>query len=249
MSSFSFLRLMQQYFVDIPLNVGDDYVFTSSQAHHAKTVVRLDHETVRLVYQGKAYFAEAMMKDKQFIGHVFEEDKTSHEMNCEVTLAVALIRKEKFELVLQKATELGVSKIVPFESSRCVVHAKKEKADKQKARWQSILQEASEQCKRNKIPEITEIISFKKLKNHMSEGNFACYENAYGKSSFLSECAKDKKSITLVIGCEGGFSTSEVEEMEHIGFEAITLGSRILRAETASMYACSILSEMYEVRK
>ncbi len=240
---------MQQYFVDTPLEVGEDYVFTSSQAHHAKTVVRLDHETVRLVYQGKAYFAEVMMKDKQFIGHVYAQDENVHEMDCEVTLAIALIRKEKYELVLQKATELGVSRIVPFESSRCVVHAKKEKADKQKTRWQSILQEASEQCKRNRIPEITDIVSFKDLKDYLSEGNYACYENAYGKSSFLTECAKDKKSITIVIGCEGGFSPSEVEEMEKMGYEPITLGSRILRAETASMYACSILSEMYEVRK
>ena len=75
------------------------------------------------------------------------------------------------------------------------------------------------------------------------------YENSYGKANFLSECAKDKQSITVVIGCEGGFSNQEVEEMESMGFTSITLGSRILRAETAAMYACSILSEMYEDRK
>ena len=240
---------MQQYFVDTPIQVGDDYVFTSSQAHHAKTVVRLDHETVRLVYEGHAYFAEAMMKEKQFIAHVYEEDHGIHEMNCDVTLALALIRKEKFELVLQKATELGVKRIIPFESSRCVVHAKKEKADKQLLRWNTILQEASEQCKRNIIPEITNIVSFKDLKDYMSEGNYACYEKAYGEASFLSQCATNKKSITIVIGCEGGFSLSEVKEMEDIGFDSITLGSRILRAETAAMYACSVLSEIYEDKK
>lgn len=240
---------MQQYFVDTPLQVGEDYVFTSSQAHHAKTVVRLDHETVRLVYQGHAYFAEAMMKEKQFIAHVYEKDHGIHEMNCHITLALALIRKEKFELVLQKATELGVKKIVPFESSRCVVHAKKEKADKQLVRWNTILQEASEQCKRNIIPEITNIVSFRDLKDYMSEGNYACYEKAYGEACFLTQCAMNKKSITIVIGCEGGFSLSEVKEMEEMGFDSITLGSRILRAETAAMYACSVLSEMYEDKK
>ncbi len=240
---------MQQYFVDTPLQVGDDYVFTSAQAHHAKTVVRLDHETVRLVYEGHAYFAEAMMKDKQFIAHVYEEDAGIHEMQCDITLALALIRKEKFELVLQKATELGVKRIVPFESSRCVVHAKKEKADKQLVRWNMILQEASEQCKRNVIPEITNIIPFKDLKEYLSEGNYACYEKAYGQSAFLSQCADHKKSITIVIGCEGGFSLQEVQDMEKMGYDSITLGSRILRAETAAMYACSVLSEMYEVRK
>ncbi len=237
---------MQQYFTNTPLEVGQDYIFTPDQAHHAKTVVRLDHEKVRLVYQGKAYYAEAMQKGNAFVAHVYEQDPTIRESACNITLAIALIRREKFELVLQKATELGVDRIVPFESSRCVVHAKKEKADKQKQRWQSILQEASEQCKRNLIPEITDIVSFKDLTKYMSEGNYACYENAYGKANFLSECAKNKKSITVVIGCEGGFSINEVEEMHQMGFSSITLGSRILRAETAAMYACSILSEMYE---
>ena len=108
---------MQQYFVDTPLHVGEDYIFTKEQAHHAKTVVRLDHEKVRLVYQGQAYFAEAYTKDKEFIAHVYEKDDSIHESLCDVTLAVALIRREKFELVLQKATELGVKRIVPFESS------------------------------------------------------------------------------------------------------------------------------------
>lgn len=240
---------MQQYFTDTPLHVGEDYIFTKEQAHHAKTVVRLDHEKVRLVYQGKAFFAEAMQKENAFVAHVYEEDPSWNESSCHITLAIALIRREKFELVLQKATELGVNRIVPFESSRCVVHAKKEKADKQQQRWKMILQEASEQCKRNLIPEITDIVSFSDLKNYLSEGNYACYENAYGKSEFLTECAENKKSITVVIGCEGGFSEKEVQGMQADGYMPITLGSRILRAETAAIYACSVLSEMYEEKK
>ena len=158
---------MQQYFVDTPLRVGEDYIFTKEQAHHAKTVVRLDHEKVRLVYQGQAYFAEAYTKDKEFIAHVYEKDDNIHESLCDVTLAVALIRREKFELVLQKATELGVKRIVPFESSRCVVRSKKEKADKLKTRWNAIVQEASEQCKRNCIPEVTDIVPFKQLNQYL----------------------------------------------------------------------------------
>ena len=182
-------------------------------------------QKVRLLYQGQAYFAEAYTKDKEFIAHVYEKDDNIHESLCDVTLAVALIRREKFELVLQKATELGVKRIVPFESSRCVVRSKN-----------AIVQEASEQCKRNCIPEVTDIVLFKQLNQYLSQANYACYENSYGKASFLSECAKDKQSITVVIGCEGGFSNQEVEEMESMGFTSITLGSRILRAETAAMY-------------
>lgn len=118
---------MQQYFVDTPLHVGEDYIFTKEQAHHAKTVVRLDHEKVRLVYQGQAYFAEAYTKDKEFIAHVYEKDDSIHESLCDVTLAVALIRREKFELVLQKATELSVKRIVPFKAADVLCVLKKKR--------------------------------------------------------------------------------------------------------------------------
>lgn len=238
---------MQEYFVETPLKIGEDYIFTKEQAHHAKTVVRLDHEIVRLVYEGKAFFAEAMSKEGIFIAHVKEEDPSIREMQCEVTLALALIRKEKFEFVLQKAAELGVSRIVPFESSRCVVHAKKERADKQMLRWNTILLEASQQCKRNYVPEITDVISFKDLAKIQSEEKYACYENAYGHSSFLSDCTKNAKSAAIVIGPEGGFSEDEIKQLTAMGYSPITLGSRILRAETAAIYCLSVLSEIYEV--
>lgn len=243
------MLIMQEYFVETPLETGEDYVFTKEQAHHAKTVVRLDHEIVRLVYQGKAFFAEAMMKEGTFIAHVLKEDTSVREMQCDVFLAIALIRKEKFELVLQKAAELGVKRIIPFESGRCVVHAKKERMDKQMQRWNTILLEASQQCKRNIVPEIQDVVTLKDLKEIQTEEKYACYENAYGHSSFLSDCTKNAKSITVVIGPEGGFSEEEIRQLSAFGYQPITLGSRILRAETAAIYCLAVLSEIYEVRQ
>ena len=157
-----------------------------------------------------------------------------------------MIRREKFELVLQKAAELGVSRIVPFESSRCVVHAKKEKGERQLSRWQDIVKEAAEQCKRNQIPAVEEICSLKDLGEFKSEVNCAPYENAYGTSRFLSDAVDGRKSITIVIGPEGGFSEEEIKQLQQMGFEAVTLGSRILRAETASLYAAAVCSEVCE---
>lgn len=239
---------MHQYFVNEELEVGKEYYFTKEQAHHIKNVLRMDGDTVRLVYNGEAYFGVVQYKDKDVYALIKEKDTRVNEPNCKITLAMALIRKEKFELVLQKATELGVSRIVPFESSRCVVHAKSEKKDKQKARWESIILEASEQCKRNIVPELSDIVSFNDLKDYQSKGNYACYENAYGNAQFLSQIAKNDDSITIVIGPEGGFSLDEVKQLEEMGYTSITLGSRILRAETAAMYACSVVSENSEAK-
>ena len=177
---------------------------------------------------------------------VLEKDERINEIGVEVTLAIGLIRKEKFELVLQKACELGVTRIVPFESIRCVVRAKKEKEDKQQARRIDILQEAAEQCKRNRIPEITPIVQLKDLVKYCSDINVLPYENAYSNSKFMTEVLVPGKSITFVIGPEGGFAPEEVEFLKQNGYETITLGRRILRAETAAMYACAVISEFNE---
>lgn len=233
---------MQQYFVDTLLNHGDIYTFTKEQAHHLRDVLRMDHETVRLVDAKQAWFAECRSEGKSFIAEVKEEDPRVNEPSIAITLAMALIRREKFELVLQKATELGVTRIVPFESSRCVVRAKNEKAQKQQERYASIVLSAAEQCKRNRVPEVTDVLKISQLDQVLSEVNLAAYENASLDSKRISD-QKIHESITVVIGPEGGFSSEEAELLEHLGYTPVTLGSRILRAETAALYACSVIAE------
>lgn len=235
---------MQQFFVQTPLEIGKTYIFTREQAHHAKDVVRLNDEVVRLVYDGTGYFARCKNDHGQFYAVVEEKDEHFNELKTDVTLAIALIRKEKFELVLQKAAELGVNHIIPYESSRCVVHVKKERADHQKQRWTSILEEAAQQCKRNRVPEISDVKKLTDLKNNNAMLKVLAYENAERKSSFLLDLFHQQKSILIVIGPEGGFSKDEVDGLSHGGFQCVTLGNRILRAETAAIYACSVISEI-----
>ncbi len=240
---------MQQYFSETPLAVGDTYVFTKEQAHHARDVVRLDHEKVRLVHDGIGYFAICRSEGKSFVAEVIEQDDRINESEIELTLCAALIRREKFEWILQKATELGVSRIVPFESSRCVVKAKAEKAEKQLGRWQDIVQEAAEQCKRNRIPEVTPIMSFNDLASLEAEVRMAAYENAFGRAAYINDLVTDQNSALIVIGPEGGFSETEIASLEQNGYQSVTFGSRILRAETAAVYGCAVMSEIGERRK
>ncbi len=118
------------------------------------------------------------------------------------------------------------------------------KGDKVLSRYQDILLEASEQCKRNLIPEIVEPVKIADLKDYCSEKNLLPYENAYGGAKYIGEVLDKKESITIAIGPEGGFSDDEVEMLKGMGFETVTLGPRILRAETAAMYACSVAGEV-----
>jgi 16S rRNA (uracil1498-N3)-methyltransferase len=237
---------MYQYFCDRPVKPGDDYIFTKEQAHHARDVVRLSHETVRLVYDGRGYFADCYRQGNDFVGHVLSEDPETHELDEKITLAAALIRREKFELVLQKAAEMGVSRIVPFESSRCVVHARSDRSEKQLARWREIVSEAARQCKRSRIPEVVSPVSFGDLGEYRSDINAAAYEKAGVDAPHLSALFEKGKSVTVVIGPEGGFSEAEADQLQGQSFIPVTLGSRILRAETAAMYACAVLAECSE---
>ncbi len=236
---------MHQYFTNTPLTVGERYEFTKEQAHHVKNVLRMDGDRIRLVHEGKGYFAHVVNEDGKPSALVDSIDERVNELGCELTLAIALIRKEKFELVLQKATELGVTRIVPFVSSRCVVQPKKEKSDKQLARWQAIVLEASEQCKRNRIPEITSIQTLKEMSEIETQVKVTGYENAFGQSYFLSQVIQpDTSSALVAIGPEGGFSEAEIAMLAEKGFLPVTFGNRILRAETAAMYACSVIAEI-----
>jgi len=239
---------MQQFFSQVPLQIGREYQFDRAQAHHAGTVLRLNHETVRLVYQGHGYYADGYPVPGGFAAMVLQEDPISRELPSAATICVALIRREWFELVLQKLTELGAARIVPFESSRCVVRAREERSAKQMERWQAIVREAAEQCKRDLIPEVVQTASFRDLASYRSEINAAAYEKAGSESGMLSDLLTGGP-CTVVIGPEGGFSEAEVSQLSDMGFQAVSLGRRILRAETASLYAMSVIAEQGEKRR
>ncbi len=236
---------MYQFFVDVPVAVGDKIVLSKEQSHHALSVLRLHHEKVRIVYDGEAYFGDGYSENKNFVVDILEQDLSEKELPCEVTLMMGLIRKEKMEFVLQKCTELGVTKIIPFVSSRAIVHYDTNKVNKVLQRWNLILEESSAQCKRNKIPELTEIVSFKDLPKYKESQNFIAYENAKCEHHLFGE-GLNTESISYVIGPEGGFSEEEIEYLVSNGFKMTSFGNRILRAETAAIYGMSILSNFLE---
>ena len=234
---------MQEYFIEHPVAVDDIIELPEDKAHHAFNVLRLHHETVRLVYDGTAYFAEVYREGKRGLAKILSEDPNINELPADVTLCMALIRREKFELVLQKATELGISRIVPFVSSRCVAKDRQERAEKVMARRKAIVVEAAEQCKRNRIPELVEPVKLSELPRFRSDVNLAAYEKARASALRLKDVLP-ASSVTVVIGPEGGFSEAEIEELSQNGFQPVTLGNRILRAETAAYYLCSVIGEL-----
>ncbi len=160
-----------------------------------------------------------------------------------VTLAQSLLKGEKMDYLIQKATELGVERIIPFLSSRSVPLLEKSKKPRRHQRWERIAIEASKQCGRGVVPEIESLRDYRQMLQKASPDNLRLilWEKEGAKLKEVLKRQEEGKRIFFVVGPEGGFSEAEVDEAKGAGFTPVTLGERILRAETASLCLLSIL--------
>lgn len=166
----------------------------------------------------------------------------------DITLYQALLKSDKMEYVIQKSVELGISKIVPFESKNIVVKLKDNEKNKKIDRWNKISKEATKQCGRTDTVEVTNIMTFNEIMSSLEEYTsvILAYEN---EEQPLKEVLKqiDNKKIAIIIGAEGGFDKKEVEKvLQNKKAVSVSLGSRILRAETASLNLISILGYEFD---
>jgi len=233
---------MQYYLVN---KVNGKLVFSEEDKHHIKDVMRFkDGDEVYCVCDKRQYLTKLSFANDDIVPLIIKEDNTKRELDVDVTLIVGLPRSEKFELIVQKATELGVSKIVPFLSKRSIIKLDKDRGDKKVSRWQKIAKEAMEQSRRCVCPEVTEVVVAKDIEKYLSSTNVIAYEESkdYTLKGLMEN---EKKSITFLVGPEGGFDPSEVEYFNKLGFISVSLGNRILRCESACFYLLSLASFFY----
>lgn len=175
--------------------------------------------------------------------------KENNELPNYVILVASLLKGDKMDFVLQKATELGVSEIVLLTTDRTIVRLKGHQNDLKLGRYSKILKEAAEQSKRTKIPFVNRIIDFSRIDEIDANVKLIAYEGVKGSSATLNskiKSLKPGKRIAIIIGPEGGFSEGEVQYAKNNGFIPVGLGNRILRAETASIYALSVIANRLE---
>ena len=224
---------MQQFFYDEKINLNDYCPLNNDINYQLHKVLRAnDGYTFRLVdVDGKIFLCE-LKDDKAFVKEKLDE---YNECQIDITVIMSLIKNDKFDFAIQKLTEIGVKRIVPYVARRSVV--KQGKGNNKLDRLKKIAREASEQSHRNFIPEICDFIDIKDLEKYKSDVNLIAYE----KEEKLISDLKNIKSVTIIIGPEGGFEKEEVEDIVKLGFSSISLGKRILRAETAAIYLSSLL--------
>lgn len=238
---------MQQYFAKTLEN--DVFTLKESDFHHIINVMRFDNGSYILVgYQGSLYLCALIIDNGLCKARIIEKRASNSEFACEITLIYGLPKTEKFEMVLQKATELGVTRIVSFLSERSVVKLETAKISKKMERWEKIIKEAAEQSHRSEVPSLVLPIKESELSNYLSELNLCGDETKCGDGSgdLFSLLETKPCSISFIIGPEGGFSSREFQLFTKLGFKGISLGNRILRSETAVIYLLSIIGFMLE---
>ena len=240
---------MRRFFVDPDNFSGRSAFLTGSEAHHIAAVLRLPVGTRITLFDGSGSFYEALItkispkKIETTIDAITPYIKTDQEQLCRVHLGQAIIKGKKMELIIQKATELGIDQISAFKSTYSAV---KRAPGNRLERWSKIALEACKQCNRPKPPELhtagnfTEFLQAAKLNSYDLKLIF-WEEELQTSLQDVFQQYENINSVLLLIGPEGGFSPVEAEQAVAYGFLPVTLGSRILRAETAAIAAIAVL--------
>lgn len=229
---------MQRYFSNE--KQGDNFILSSDDWHHIKKVMRMQNgDKIEVVYQEKLNIC-------QIVGNQikFTEEVSSPLPSKEINLLVPVLKESKMDFILQKATELGVSNIIPVTYKYCNINYKGKEIGKQN-RWQKICIEASRQCKRLKVPTVYPITKLDEIT--FTDGvKILCSTKEKEKTLknvLKSNCKCGK--LYIGFGPEGGLELEEEEYLKQKGFISVTLGDLVLRTETVPLFVLSTIKYEY----
>ena len=243
---------MPRFFVDDSFVTEQTVAITGADAHHIARSLRMavgDAVTVCTPSGRELGCRLIRIRDDLSECEIITEGIAGGESPVAISLYVAYPKGDKLETVVQKATELGAISVTPFSSAFVVRKPRPEKIAAETERLNRIAAEAAKQCRRGRIPTVTPPLSFAETLSKAGEADLPifCYEGEGTRP--LPACLPDlpPSSVSVVVGSEGGFSEEEAERARAAGFRLAGLGKRILRCETAPLFALSCLSFRYEL--
>jgi 16S rRNA (uracil1498-N3)-methyltransferase len=238
---------VRRFFISEPL--ADIVTITGEDAHHIAHVLRYKVGQCLIVVDGDGRIAKTEITEiaaHTVVVKITENLEENTEAPIEVALAQCLPKSDKMDFIVQKAVELGVRTICPLISENCVVKYDNAKKEARQKKWQKIANEAAKQCGRTLLPSVEPIALLKELFLNVEADVevFMCYEGQADSSlkTLLETTAASK--FLIIIGPEGGFSPAEAQLCKDNGAKVVTMGPRILRTETASLAAVSLV--MYQ---
>lgn len=227
----------------------DKLVIEGADAHHLLHVLRarVGQQLTVVDDAGQAALMEILSCEAESLTlGLVTRMQADTESPVELTLVQCLLKADKMDWVVQKAVELGVTRVVPLAARNCVARYDAKKARQKQERWQKIADEAAKQCGRSRLIEVSPVMAWQAFlasEHFHKEGRelYFCYENEQQQK--LKDCLRKSEAqrLAVLIGPEGGFAPEEAEAVEAQGGQSVTLGPRILRAETAALAAMAVL--------
>lgn len=241
---------MSNFFIDSGNIDGENAYVTGSDVNHIKNVLRMKESDEIKLSAGDGLLYTAVISEflpDRIVCRIIDCEGGRSELPARIILFQGLPKKDKMELIIQKAVELGVSEIVPVMMKRTIVKLEDNKKEHKKLeRWRTISLTAAKQSGRAIVPEVSDFITFNEAVKRAKglEYNLIPYENEKGmeRARELIKEVKNKKSIGIFIGPEGGISEDELELALNVGAKPISLGNRILRTETAGLALVSVIA-------
>ncbi len=246
---------MHHFFVRPEQISGKEAYIEGPDWNHAANVLRVRPGEQVLLSAGEDWDYLCTVREVDRAGQrvllsVLEENRDIRELPVKSSLYQGLPKSDKMELIIQKAVELGAARVIPVETARCVVKLDRKKAESKRSRWQAISESAAKQSGRSVIPEVAMPMPFAAALKEAVDSDIRLipYENAEGmeRTRRILESVVPGQKIAVFIGPEGGFEETEIRQAEEAGFEAVTLGKRILRTETAGFVVLSLLMAQTE---
>jgi 16S rRNA (uracil1498-N3)-methyltransferase len=237
---------MARFYVPNPHIENNMLKIDGDEVKHIRRVLRLKVGEEIIVFDGLGNEFEGTIVEETSSSVVMKIQKkffSKRESPLEIILAQSLLKGEKMDYLIQKATELGVKEIIPFLSSRSIPLLEKTGKLKRHRRWERIAIEGSKQCGRGVIPQIKPLQDFSVVLQTASADSLRLilWEKEEIRLKEVLKKSKERTRVFFIVGPEGGFYPEEIEEAKRAGFFPVTLGKRILRSETASLCLLSIL--------
>ena len=249
------MRLTRVY-VDTPLESGTRITLEGNAASHVTRVLRLRVGEALTLFNGEGGEHAAQI-DRAHGGTVTvavgEREPIERESPLALTLAQGVSRGERMDFVVQKATELGVSSLVPLLSERSVVRLDAQQADRKLNHWRAVAIAACEQCGRNRLPQVRAPVALREFLRSGAPAAPAAAAAPAGTRLLLSPAAERRiadladaaRAVTVLIGPEGGLTQEEEQAAVSAGFTPVRLGPRVLRTETAAIAALTLLQRQF----
>ncbi len=237
------MRIIRSYITEA-LNVGQEFVLPEAASNHLVRVLRLDVNDTCVLFNGDGFDYQAKITSvaKRGAGvEIISSHAVTNESPIHITLVQGIARGEKMDWILQKATELGVQRIVPVITDRTEVKLDSERSDKKMNHWLGVVASACEQSGRARLPEIIEPCPLSHWPQQDKNFNkFAL--DPHGIFGFSDLASTKPVAVSLAIGPEGGFSERDLATLKAGGFQGLRMGPRILRTETAGPAAIAALN-------